>query len=80
MNMPDWECIFEGYLVVLMTIVGAFMLFMIFIFAPVAMNAEARCLEAGYPEFRVTWKLDKYCMNLDGTVTVKVDKLGDDDG
>lgn len=44
---------------------------------PFTLHTQAQCLESGYPEARVTWKLDRYCMNLDGTVTVKVDKIGD---
>lgn len=49
--------------------------YMVIIWAPVAAFAEAKCLAAGYPEVRVTWHLKKYCMNLDGTVTITVDEL-----
>jgi hypothetical protein len=33
------------------------------------------CLEAGYPKQSTTWDFEGYCMNLEGTVTVGVEKL-----
>lgn len=42
---------------------------------PVTLAAEAQCLERGYPRAAVTWNFRRYCMNLDGSVTVKVDSL-----
>lgn len=47
----------------------------ILVWAPVSLYYEAKCLEKGYPESRVSVGLVGYCMNLDGTVTVKVDRL-----
>lgn len=44
------------------------------VYLPMNIRAEAKCLERGYPEHRVTWNLDTYCLNLDGTITVKVEK------
>lgn len=38
-------------------------------------RASSACLEAGYPEAKVTWKLDSYCLTIDGAVTARVDKL-----
>lgn len=49
-------------------------LYVIFIVLPVALHAEAKCLAAGYPRAAVTYKLDVYCLNLDGSVRVRVDK------
>ena len=46
-----------------------------FVWTPVSLYYEAKCLEKGYPESRVSVGLVGYCMNLDGTVTVKVDSL-----
>lgn len=51
------------------------MLFTLFVYAPVLLNAQAQCLEKGYPRSEVTWNLKKYCMNLEGTVTVRVDEI-----
>jgi hypothetical protein len=38
-------------------------------------KAEKRCIEAGYPAYRVTWNLDVYCMTLDGAVQARVERL-----
>jgi len=45
-----------------------------FIMFPVTLHADRKCLEAGYPKSSVTYNFDIYCMNLDGSVTVRVDK------
>ena len=50
-----------------------FALYVIFVLAPVSMWAEAKCLRNGYPKAATTIGLETYCMNLDGSVTVKVD-------
>lgn len=47
----------------------------LFVWAPVAAFAEMECLEKGYPEYRVDIALNKYCMNLEGDVVIKVEKL-----
>lgn len=38
----------------------------------VAVVAEARCLEQGYPKSATSIFLDSYCMNLDGATRGKV--------
>ncbi len=50
----------------------------IFVMVPISLSAQADCLEAGYPESRVTWNLKRYCMNLDGSVTVAVHQINAD--
>lgn len=60
--------IFAGWLILLV-------LYMLFVMLPVAFYADAKCKAAGYPRGEVTILLDSYCMNLDGSVTVKVEKL-----
>jgi hypothetical protein len=52
-----------------------FLLYMLFAVMPVAMRTQQLCLERGYPNSEVTWNLEQFCTNLQGTVTVKVDKL-----
>jgi len=42
---------------------------------PVIVKTEAACLKQGYSEYHVTWDMDSYCSNPNGSVTVKVDKL-----
>jgi len=46
----------------------------VFALTPVSILTEKRCLERGYPEYKVAYDLSGYCMNLDGSVTVKVEK------
>ena len=45
----------------------------VFIYAPVRLYTEAECLAKGYPKYAVSVGLERYCVNLDGSVTVKVD-------
>lgn len=47
----------------------------LFVYLPVLVHAEKRCLQAGYPETRITYDFERFCMNLEGTVTIRVDKL-----
>ena len=51
-------------------------LYMVVIGIPVMMYTEAECLRNGYPKYSVSIGLERYCMNLQGTVTVRVDKAG----
>ena len=44
------------------------------VYTPVLLYTEAECLRNGYPESRVTVGLERYCINLDGSVNVRVDK------
>ena len=53
----------------------AFAGYTIFVWAPVHLYTEAKCLEKGYPKSKVSVGLSRYCMNLEGTVTVKVDRI-----
>ena len=50
-------------------------LWVLVVMTPVMMYTEAECLRNGYPKYSVSVGLERYCMNLDGTVTVKVDKV-----
>ena len=63
--------IFESLFVVVILCI----LYIVLIMAPVSIYTDAKCLEKGYPDFRVTIGLEKYCMNYDGSITMKVDKL-----
>lgn len=49
--------------------------YLMFVVVPVALYSDAKCLRMGYPKSHVTIGLETYCSNLQGTVTVKVDKL-----
>ena len=46
-----------------------------FVYLPVMLYADMKCAEAGFPKSKVTINLARYCMNLDGSVTVKMEKL-----
>ena len=64
--------------VILLAVCVPFLLFVayvLFVLVPVSMYADAKCLRNGYPKSHVTIGLETYCSNLQGTVTVKVDKL-----
>lgn len=60
------------------TILIVFLLFCAYVFVawgPTSLYAEAECLAAGYPKHQVSVGLERYCMNLEGTITVSVKKL-----
>ena len=40
----------------------------------IILYTEDDCLSKGYPEYKVSVTWDRYCLNLDGAVTGKVDK------
>jgi hypothetical protein len=52
-----------------------FLLYLMVVFLPVSLWAESRCLAKGYPKTEVTIGLSVYCLNLDGAVTTKVERL-----
>ena len=54
---------------------AALLLALCLVVAVASMRNEKHCLEAGYPRTSTTWDLQGYCMNLEGSVTVTVDKL-----
>ena len=54
---------------------GIFMAYFLLVMTPFAIWADAKCLSQGFPKYSVTWNLDAYCLNFDGAVTTKVEKL-----
>jgi len=49
--------------------------YLFFVWAPVSAWTDDECLSKGYPRSKVSITLGRYCTNLDGAITVKVDKL-----
>ncbi len=47
----------------------------VFIYGPRSLSVDRQCLQSGYPHSKIDYHLDGYCMNLEGTVTVKVEKV-----
>lgn len=65
-----------GWLLVLFcTPLVLFLCWLLFVLLPVALWTEQQCLAKGMPNASVTIMLDRYCLNLDGSVTVRVEKL-----
>lgn len=56
-------------------VVALFVIYCMFFIIPVAMYTEAKCLRNGFPHYHVTVGLETYCSNLDGSVTIRVEKL-----
>ena len=52
---------------------AAFIIWM-FITCGIILYTENDCLSKGYPEYKVSVTWDRYCLNLEGAVTGKVDK------
>ncbi len=57
------------------TLIITFMGYLLFIAMPVILTTEATCLRAGYPKARVSVFLERYCITLEGNVSVRVDAL-----
>lgn len=62
------------FISLLVGIIVGFFAYGFFVVLPVGLWTEAQCLRAGYPKVAVTVFLDRYCLTLDGAVTVKVTK------
>ena len=60
-----------------LTVIFSFMIYVMLIWMPVSLYAEAECLKQGYPEAIVSIGLERYCTTLDGMVTTRVDKQGE---
>lgn len=52
-----------------------FVLTLLLIYGGRALYVQAECLGAGYPKSDITWKLDGYCLNIDGVVRGTVNEL-----
>lgn len=59
--------------VVFMGLLAVFAIYVLFIITPVVFYTDAECLKQGYPKGEVTIGLERYCTNLAGSVTVRVD-------
>lgn len=65
--------LFSWFAVAVLAAVALFVLYTMLIFTPVSIYTQAECLRKGFPKHAVSVGLERYCMNLDGSVTVKVD-------
>ena len=72
-DILEW-CMFHLFMPFFL-VLAALMLIVGLTYTPYAAHTEAQCLERGYPKSAVTWNFKQYCMNLDGSVTVRVDAL-----
>jgi hypothetical protein len=64
----------EKVIVSVLSVMGLCIAYLFFVILPVVFYTDAQCLRAGYPKSHVTIGLERYCSNLDGAVTVRVDK------
>jgi hypothetical protein len=67
--------IFEKIAALLIGAVFIFVLYIMLILLPVAINADSKCLAKGYPKASVTFSLDAYCVGINGAVNNSVIKL-----
>lgn len=65
----------EGTIFPIIFTLLAFLLVAAMALAVVSAYADMKCAEAGYPNSKVTINFASYCMNLDGSVTVKMERL-----
>lgn len=68
------ERLLERLLYVFLAVIMIVTILLFVVWMPVALYTEAECLRAGYPKSNVTIGLERYCVTLDGAVTVKVTK------
>ena len=67
----------EGLAILFFAVFGVFIAVLLIWAIPatiVGMRVEKACLEQGYPNSSVTWDFQGYCMNMEGAVTIRVEK------
>lgn len=52
-----------------------FLLAVVFVYAPRSLYVDQKCAQQGFPKSKVTVDLTGYCMNLDGSVTIKMEQV-----
>jgi len=57
------------------TVVLVLLIYVLLWITPIAVISEAKCLEKGFPRSKVTYTGKAYCLNLDGSVTVRVEEV-----
>jgi len=67
------KTLFASILGMMFVTLCAFVVYVIFVVVPVEIYTTGECLEKGYPRSAVSFGLNRYCMNLEGSVTVKVE-------
>lgn len=67
--------LFDYICITVLSMFGLFWLLALLVLVPVMAVTESECLAKGYPKYAVDYKLNRYCLNLQGTVTVKVEEL-----
>lgn len=72
-RMTDW--LMERAFLPCMALFLAFIVVGSCVYLPASVIAESECLKKGYPKAKVDYKLDAYCINLEGVVTGKVEEL-----
>ena len=72
--MDTDEMIFKSVLILLVLMLVS-IIGLTAAYVPAALRAEAECLRMGYPKAAITYKLDAYCLNLNGTITVRVEPI-----
>ena len=65
----------DKFLASMSFVIFLFMMYFLLIVFPITLYTEAECLRKGYPAASVTVGLERYCMTLDGAVTVNVKHL-----
>ena len=56
-------------------LVAIFVLFALLVYVVgVCLHTQNDCLKQGYPEYKVSVTLDRYCLDIEGAVTTKVER------
>jgi hypothetical protein len=70
-----WEKVLVGLFCAVVAWIALVSLWGLFYIMPISAVAESTCLKRGYPRTSVDWKGNAYCMNLEGTVSVRLEPL-----
>lgn len=73
--MDAFDSAFGAMTLFVVVILSVAVLMLLFVYVPVRLYTDAECLRMGYPKSAVTVGLERYCMNLDGTVSVRVERV-----
>lgn len=55
MELEDWATVIRLILALVFVV-------FIFVYVGLSLDLSAQCAEMGWPEYRITWNLEKYCV------------------
>lgn len=70
-NQALFENLFDWAFVGLVVVFGLLVVVHLLVYTPVMVKTQSDCLRAGYPNFKVTLRLERYCSNAHSAVAAE---------